>query len=30
MQIDNQIFDVSEGSIVRVSTAGNRCVRNNS
>lgn len=30
MQVDGQIFDVEEGTIVRVATAGNRCLRNNS
>lgn len=30
MQIDGQVFDVQEGSIVRISTAGSRTLRNNS
>lgn len=30
MQIDGQQFDVQEGSIVRISTAGSRTLRNNS
>jgi len=30
MQIDGQILDVREGSVVRVSTAGSRTIRNNS
>jgi len=30
MQIDGETIDVEEGSIVRVSTAGSRCIRNNS
>jgi mannose-6-phosphate isomerase-like protein (cupin superfamily) len=30
MQIDGQTFDVAEGTIVRVSPAGSRTVRNNS
>lgn len=30
MQIDGQIFDVQEGSIVRISTSGSRTLRNNS
>ena len=30
MQIDKDTFDVEEGSIVRVSTKGSRCLRNNS
>src|SRR5271170_6196256 len=29
MQIDGDIFDVEEGSVVRVATGGNRCIRNN-
>lgn len=29
MQIDREIFDVEEGSIVRISTCGNRTLRNN-
>ncbi len=30
MQIDDQTFDVEEGSIVRVGIQGGRCIRNNS
>lgn len=30
MQIDKETIDVEEGSIVRVSTNGSRCLRNNS
>lgn len=30
MQIDGQVFDVEEGSIVRIATTGSRTLRNNS
>jgi len=30
MQVDGQVFDVEEGSVVRVATKGSRCIRNNS
>jgi mannose-6-phosphate isomerase-like protein (cupin superfamily) len=30
MQIDEQVFDVEEGSVIRISTQGSRCIRNNS
>jgi mannose-6-phosphate isomerase-like protein (cupin superfamily) len=30
MQVDGQVIDVEEGSVVRISTKGLRCLRNNS
>jgi mannose-6-phosphate isomerase-like protein (cupin superfamily) len=30
MQVDGEIIDVEEGSIVRIATPGKRCIRNNS